>query len=191
MTEQEWLACTDPQKLLAFLREGRRATKRKLRLVAAALGRWAWGSLEDERCRAAVEVAEGYADGLATEAELRSARAAASGVPWTTERDAAMNTASKNPWTAAALTVHFLAWEAVSKDSRHDTTDAARTHARVFFASLLRDIFNPFRPAPVSPTWQTALEDAGCDLADLLGHLRGPGPHVRGCWAVDLLLGKG
>ncbi len=36
-----------------------------------------------------------------------------------------------------------------------------------------------------------ALEDAGCAEPDLLGHLRGPGPHVRGCWAVDLLLGKG
>jgi hypothetical protein len=36
-----------------------------------------------------------------------------------------------------------------------------------------------------------ALEDAGCDDAGLLGHLRGPGPHVRGCWALDLLLGKG
>lgn len=36
-----------------------------------------------------------------------------------------------------------------------------------------------------------ALEDADCDHADLLTHLRGPGPHVRGCWAVDLLLGKG
>jgi hypothetical protein len=35
-----------------------------------------------------------------------------------------------------------------------------------------------------------ALEDAGCDQADLLTHLRGPGPHVRGCWAVDLILGK-
>jgi hypothetical protein len=35
-----------------------------------------------------------------------------------------------------------------------------------------------------------ALEDAGCDDADLLGHLRGPGLHVRGCFAVDLLLGK-
>jgi hypothetical protein len=35
-----------------------------------------------------------------------------------------------------------------------------------------------------------ALEDAGCADPDLLGHLRGPGPHVRGCWAVDLLLGK-
>jgi hypothetical protein len=36
-----------------------------------------------------------------------------------------------------------------------------------------------------------ALEEAGCADAGLLGHLRGPGPHVRGCWAVDLLLGKG
>jgi hypothetical protein len=35
-----------------------------------------------------------------------------------------------------------------------------------------------------------ALEDAGCADADLLGHLRSPGPHVRGCWPVDLLLGK-
>jgi hypothetical protein len=36
-----------------------------------------------------------------------------------------------------------------------------------------------------------ALEDAGCTYPDLLGHLRSPGPHVRGCWAVDLVLGKG
>ena len=35
-----------------------------------------------------------------------------------------------------------------------------------------------------------ALEDAGCSDQDVLGHLRGPRPHVRGCWPVDLLLGK-
>jgi hypothetical protein len=35
-----------------------------------------------------------------------------------------------------------------------------------------------------------ALENAGCTDADLLGHLRGPGPHVRGCWALDLILSK-
>jgi hypothetical protein len=34
-----------------------------------------------------------------------------------------------------------------------------------------------------------ALEEAGCDEQDVLGHLRGPGPHVRGCWCVDLLTG--
>ncbi|HEY7315566.1 MAG TPA: hypothetical protein VH643_39925 [Gemmataceae bacterium] len=35
-----------------------------------------------------------------------------------------------------------------------------------------------------------ALEEAGCTDADILSHLRGPGPHVRGCWPVDLCLGK-
>jgi hypothetical protein len=34
-----------------------------------------------------------------------------------------------------------------------------------------------------------ALEEAGCTDATLLGHLRSTGPHVRGCWPVDLLLG--
>jgi hypothetical protein len=36
-----------------------------------------------------------------------------------------------------------------------------------------------------------ALEDAGCADAELLGHLHGSGPHVRGCWALDVVLGKG
>ncbi len=36
-----------------------------------------------------------------------------------------------------------------------------------------------------------ALEDAECDNTDILTHLRGPGPHVRGCWPVDLCLHKG
>jgi len=35
-----------------------------------------------------------------------------------------------------------------------------------------------------------ALEDAGCSDSAILEHLRGPGPHVRGCWCVDALLGK-
>jgi hypothetical protein len=35
-----------------------------------------------------------------------------------------------------------------------------------------------------------ALEEAGCTDAEILGHLRGPEPHVRGCWPIDLCLGK-
>jgi hypothetical protein len=35
-----------------------------------------------------------------------------------------------------------------------------------------------------------ALEDAGCSDEAILSHLRGPGPHVRGCWVIDLLLSK-
>lgn len=80
---------------------------------------------------------------------------------------------------------------------------------------LIRDIFgNPFRPVTFSPDWRTdsvlslakqmydgrefsampiladALQDAGCDSEDVLDHCRGGGPHVRGCWVVDLVLGK-
>ncbi len=57
-----------------------------------------------------------------------------------------------------------------------------RTLARAIFAG---DAFDRL------PTLADALEDAGCADAELIEHLRGPGPHVRGCWAVNLLLGKG
>jgi hypothetical protein len=40
------------------------------------------------------------------------------------------------------------------------------------------------------PILADALQDAGCDNDDILNHCRGPGPHVRGCWVVDLILGK-
>ena len=80
---------------------------------------------------------------------------------------------------------------------------------------LLREILgNPFRPVALDPAWRTAavtqlagaiyeerafdrlpilaaaLEDAGCTSPDILNHCRQPGPHVRGCWLVDLVLGK-
>jgi hypothetical protein len=35
-----------------------------------------------------------------------------------------------------------------------------------------------------------ALEEAGCADAEILSHLRGPGPHVRGCHVIDAILGK-
>jgi hypothetical protein len=85
-------------------------------------------------------------------------------------------------------------------------------------ADLVREIFgNPFRPAVIEPAWLAwgdgiagqlaqgiyedrafdrlpiladALIDAGCRDDALLDHLRSSGPHVRGCWALDLVLGK-
>jgi hypothetical protein len=81
---------------------------------------------------------------------------------------------------------------------------------------IFRDVAGPFafRTVPIERTWRTtnvdalaesiyadraferlpiladALEDAGCDNADILNHCRRPGEHVRGCWVVDLVLGK-
>jgi hypothetical protein len=40
------------------------------------------------------------------------------------------------------------------------------------------------------PILADALEEPGCTDAEILGHLRSPGPHARGCWVVDLLTGK-
>jgi hypothetical protein len=103
------------------------------------------------------------------------------------------------------------------RETGSGTPDAggAEEAEKVALVSDIRDAFgNPFRPAVVDPRWLTetvvalaagmyeqrawdrmpiladALEDAGCDSRDLLDHARGPGPHVRGCWVVDLVLGK-
>jgi hypothetical protein len=82
-------------------------------------------------------------------------------------------------------------------------------------ADLVRESFgNPFCSLYLDPSWLTpkvlhlaqaiynertferlptlaeALEEAGCFDLDKLSHCRGPGPHVRGCWLVDLILGK-
>jgi hypothetical protein len=85
-------------------------------------------------------------------------------------------------------------------------------------AHLVREMFgNPHRPAVLDPAWLTwnggtvhriaqaiynerafdrmpiladALEDAGCTDQSILDHCRHAGEHVRGCWVVDLLLGK-
>jgi hypothetical protein len=82
--------------------------------------------------------------------------------------------------------------------------------------ALLRCIFgNPFQPITLDRSWITstvvslaqqmydtrdfsplpiladALQDCGCDNPQILEHCRGPGPHVRGCFLIDLVLGKG
>jgi hypothetical protein len=40
------------------------------------------------------------------------------------------------------------------------------------------------------PILADALEESGCHDPDILAHCRQPGEHVRGCWVVDLLLGR-
>src|SRR5690606_8966741 len=75
MTEAEWLSTTDPGPLLSLLQDT--ATERKKRLFVCGCCRVVWDERWSLRCRRAVEVAEQFADGLATERELDRAHSLA------------------------------------------------------------------------------------------------------------------
>jgi hypothetical protein len=99
--------------------------------------------------------------------------------------------------------------------SHEEVTRASQEAEERAQTGLLRCIFgNPFRPITLQVAWRTsavmalaravhderrfqdmriladALEEVGCTDAEILRHLRGPGPHVLGCWALDRVLGR-
>jgi hypothetical protein len=113
-----------------------------------------------------------------------------------------------------AYSGRVLAMLHTPRNGKRRQTIAERSE-RAHQAKIVRDVVgNPFRPVMPDSRWLSetvvqfatnvyvekafdrlpiladALEDEGCDSLDLLHHLRGNGPHVRGCWAIDLLLGK-
>jgi hypothetical protein len=227
--EATWLACTDPLPMLEFLRG--KGSERKLRLFAVACCRSVWHLLVDERSREAVEVAERFADGAATDQELEDAKRNA----WEfslhiVHEDERFFDLDQNALDAADAPAWAAEWS-VDYGSEYGgcplrvvvaTQRALGTAEGNTQAGLVRCIFgNPFRPVAVDSAWLTwdrgtvprlaqaaydnrrlpagtldhsrlavladALEDVGCADADLLGHLRGPGPHVRGCWVLDLV----
>jgi hypothetical protein len=115
---------------------------------------------------------------------------------------------------AAAMAIGWSREEAQSS-KQMQARDRGEAEEEREQADLLRDVFgNLFRPVTLDRRWLTptvvalargiyndnafdrlpiladALQDADCDNEDVLGHCRGPGPHVRGCWVVDLVLGK-
>lgn len=196
MTEAEWLTCTNPQPMLDFL--GGRASDRKLRLFACACTRRASSPRLDWTF---IEVAERLAEGVALPEEI--------------ERATSLTMSTNIPGyrrDAVEIAIAMLLSESASASAR---AWCLARYWRDEHAGLVRDIFgSPFRPVTIDPHWHTgpvtalakaiynerafdrlpiladALEDAGCHDADILAHCRGPGPHVRGCWVVDLLLGK-
>jgi hypothetical protein len=119
--------------------------------------------------------------------------------------------------TAAGWVILEDGWEAAYQVTGVEWDEKHADEASHQLA-LLRDIFdNPFRPVPIDSSWvllnggivvnlaqgiyderafdrlpilADSLEEAGCHDADILGHCRQPGEHVRGCWVVDSLLGK-
>jgi hypothetical protein len=155
VTETGWLACTNPGLMLEFLRA--RASDRKRRLFACACCRRVWSLLNDPHSRNAVEVAERYADGFASEQELRDAYYTAYG--------------DRTAWHDAASAAQFAAMPVAH------AFNAARDAARAVFrfsvanrssipggdvmvlehqaqANLLRDVCgNPFHTATVDSAW--------------------------------------
>lgn len=215
MTEAEWLACDDPLTILHSSTVlnlesagvlSRRVCDRKFRLYCCAVCRREWAVLTDE-LRSAVMIAESCADGLATTAQLQAVYQSI---------DAAQRSSTRSRSDIEAL---YLVRLTIGPLGNGDAYLVCRLFGREagkrHQMALLRDLFgNPYRPVAFNPSWRTtdvlglarsmygsrnfsatsiladALEEAGCDNADILAHCRGDGPHVRGCWVVDSLLGK-
>ena len=216
MNEAEWLTCTESEQILQVL--AKKASDRKLRLFAIEAARHSlqcFGHYDlDEVVDWAETCVEGQLVGEPSEA-IRGAVEWATGEMCESLNclgEAVRNMISRATFDyAVAQQTAKLIFEA---HQIADVQSSAHNEAHKQ-CGFLRDIFgNPFRLVALAPAWLTsdvlllargiytdrafdrmpiladALQDAGCDNPDVLNHCRADGPHVRGCWVVDLLLGK-
>jgi hypothetical protein len=215
MTEAEWLAATHPAPMVSYLRL---VSDRKYRLLACACCGWVLGSL-NRSCNQALSVAEAFADGEASLEQLRKASRDAFRSAQA-KRRSHVRSADWLAMSAVASACEVNINQALHAVGMVANYRGGHTQPRLAQAfselvPVVHDIFgNPFRPVAVEPAWLTstvvalaegvyqdrafdrlpiladALMDAGCDNDDVLNHCRGEGPHVRGCWVVDLLTGR-
>jgi hypothetical protein len=198
MTETEWLKDTDLARLLEELcrDEALKPSHRRLRLFVAAFWRWWARGLRGAARRdalAVVNLAEQWGETgkrpPAVKDDYRgnivghSAKTAALGTikvvrewgpgggPVRKKLAGLFYCLFANPFRPVAFDPAWLAW-----NDRTVSRLAQQIYARRAFGRL--------------PVLADALEDAGCADRGLLDHLRGPGPHARGCWALDLLLAR-
>jgi hypothetical protein len=168
--------------------------------------------MPDDYCRQAVVVAERYADGLASQVELSAAadqifQLMRSPSSWSAQM-AAFHVAA-NRYKDASSWTRMVVQKAI------DGGQIGFQNEGHFQVGILKDIFgNPFRRVNFNLSWRSptslalatgiylekafdrlpiladSLLDAGCENDDILNHFRQPGEHCRGCWALDLVLGK-
>jgi hypothetical protein len=183
MTEEVWLTATDPWLLVRQVRN--RANDRKMLLVCLAAIK---ATCPDADPRW-LNVVEQYADGRLSRDELRK----------------------RYGFDGGYVCIPEEPWEWI--ESIVDGDDVELPRSNELLLGLIRDIF-PFHPITLSPSWLTstvvslaqqmydsrdfsampiladALQDASCDNETILTHCRGAGPHVRGCFVIDLLTGR-
>jgi hypothetical protein len=212
MTEAEWLKAIEP---VALLREVAPAlSNRHRRMIALAACRMIPEEVLCPGHRAILSFAGRVAERPSVKLNSSTLRTRLSEcwIPRTYDSELGK--------TAHAAVAHLLADDLeallMCVTKFHSPNYARMSRVCEPLAALIRDIFgNPFRPAALAPSWLTptvlalarqmyapqdfspmpiladALQDAGCENADILSHCRGPNQvHVRGCWVVDLLLGR-
>lgn len=200
MTEKEWLGGKRPRDMLELVRD--KSSDRKLRLFVCGFLRTFLHRYNDELSQSALEKSERFADGLVTAEELEALKR---------EVKAAAKMGNEAAYLAVISAGANATW-AAGQLFGHITTESDRRSK----VQLLHDLWGPlpFRRLSIDPSWLTpkvvklaqsiyndrafdrmpvladALEEAGCHDTDIIGHCRGPGPHVLGCWVLDLILGK-
>jgi hypothetical protein len=208
MNEEEWAKCKDPLSMLAFLAPDPIA--RKTLLFTAACCYRIWHILPDygrEWVRLVEKVAEGELPPERLSDDWESVEGFLAGNEYEPAGDGPCY---------AVVSIAGCGWEV---RNGLEAGNSAWEEERVHQAALVREIFgNPFAAPPrIDPAWLAwndglvkrlaqgiyeerafgrmplladALLDASCDDEGMLRHCREPGPHSRGCWAVDLCLGK-
>jgi hypothetical protein len=216
MTEADWLNSADPKSMLLVL-ERFDPSERKTRLFNAAVCRRFWQYLAAESQSVIVE-SERLADGSISKpadpkklCERANAVVAPFNRMYPTKQFPTVELRIQRDAAAAVCYAVYPGdlWGAAGYFWDIDPSEKAA------HAVIIRDIFGtPFRPITLDsaavtrdvvrlaeaiyadrafdrlPILADALEDAGCTNTELLGHLRGPGPHCRGCWGLDLVVGK-
>jgi hypothetical protein len=202
MTEVGWQWSTTPWPMLEFMKG--KVSDRKHRLLICGCYRRLGRFMEESRYQNLVRYSESFADGTLSPEDL---------VPSGHPHDPGGGFHYVAVAAGGPFNVFVFGMDLTHMSGAMAIADAAehRTHAE-----LTRCVFgNPFRPVTFDPAWRTstvlslasqmyesrdfsaipiladALQDAGCDNADILNHCRDAGQvHVRGCWVVDLVLGK-
>jgi hypothetical protein len=218
MTEAEWLTSEDPLPMMRFL-DGK-LSDRKLRLFLCGGCRRVWTSLSLKSMREAVEAAERFADGAIGADELGHViETAVADFARFGRRNFHKMTpdptfAVKGFKMTLAVNATYPDPKRLFAVADLPIPDDESFRMMVNPALLRCVAGNPFRAVAFDPRWRIAdavdlargiyeerafdrlplladaLMDAGCDSDDVLSHCRSEGPHVRGCWVVDLVLGK-